>query len=406
MSGFPARVLQIATPLDAERELQTIHVDPVGVAMMAAKMLTRCVKLTGLQCRQANILKQEMLALGGDAAVARGTVACSIEKTDVILIGTDKQLHALCGKLAPQPFGLPALAAELKVTLLRAAQRPRFWRTSQRELSLERPLIMGILNVTPDSFSDGDLYSDPGRAIDRAREMIADGADIIDIGGESTRPGASAVSTEEELKRVIPVIAALAGTTSCPISVDTWKSPIARAAVDAGAEIINDISGLTFDPQIAAVAAGTGAGMVLMHTRGRPQTMQHDVVYADLIGEVTGSLGQSLAAAGDAGVELERIAIDPGIGFGKTAAHNLEILRRLSEFTGLGAPLLIGTSRKSFIGKVLNREAGQRTCGTAATVALAVQSGADILRVHDVREMRDVADMAHAIRTGHTKEPL
>jgi dihydropteroate synthase len=134
--------------------------------------------------------------------------------------------------------------------------------------------------------------------------------------------------------------------------------------------------------------------------------MQHDVVYADLIGEVTGSLGQSLAAAGDAGVELERIAIDPGIGFGKTAAHNLEILRRLSEFTGLGAPLLIGTSRKSFIGKVLNREAGQRTCGTAATVALAVQSGADILRVHDVREMRDVADMAHAIRTGHTKEPL
>jgi dihydropteroate synthase len=252
MSGFPARVLQIATPLDAERELQTIHVDPVGVAMMAAKMLTRCVKLTGLQCRQANILKQEMLALGGDAAVARGTVACSIEKTDVILIGTDKQLHALCGKLAPQPFGLPALAAELKVTLLRAAQRPRFWRTSQRELSLERPLIMGILNVTPDSFSDGDLYSDPGRAIDRAREMIADGADIIDIGGESTRPGASAVSTEEELKRVIPVIAALAGTTSCPISVDTWKSPIARAAVDAGAEIINDISGLTFDPQIAA----------------------------------------------------------------------------------------------------------------------------------------------------------
>lgn len=404
MGGFPARVLHIATPLDAERELRLINVDSGGIAMMAAKMLTRCVKLTGLQCRQANILKQEMLALGGDAAVARGTVACSIETTDVILIGTDKQLLALCSKLAPQPFGLPALAAELKKTLQCATQRPHFWRTGQRELSLARPLIMGILNVTPDSFSDGDLYSDPERAIDRALQMVAEGADIIDIGGESTRPGAATVSAEDELKRVMPVIAALAGRTPCPISIDTWKSPVARAAMDAGAEIINDISGFCFDQQMASVAADTGAGVVLMHTRGKPQTMQRDVVYADLVGEVMHSLRQSLTMAGDAGVETERIAIDPGIGFGKLAVHNLEILRRLSEFTSLGLPLLAGTSRKSFIGKVLDREAGQRTYGTAATVALAVQGGADILRVHDVREMRDVADMAHAIRTGQTTE--
>jgi dihydropteroate synthase len=402
MGGFPARVLHIAAPLDAERELGLIHVDPVGIAMMATKMLTRCVKLTGLQCRQANVLKQEMLALGGDAAVARGTVACSIDHTDVILIGTDKQLHALSSKLAPQPFGLPALAAELKRTLLHTTQRPRFWRTGQRDLPLVRPLIMGILNVTPDSFTDGSLYTDPERAIEHALEMVAEGADIIDIGGESTRPGAAPVSAEDELRRVIPVISGLAGRTSCPISIDTWKSPVARAAIEAGGEIINDISGLTFDPQMAEVAARTGAGTVLMHTRGTPDSMQHDTDYADLIGEICHSLEQSISTAVQAGIESERIALDPGIGFAKTADHNLEILRRLSEFTGFGLPLLVGTSRKSFIGKILNREAGQRTLGTAATVALAVQGGAHILRVHDVREMRDAADMAHAITTGQT----
>ena len=406
MSRFPARVLHIATPADAERELHLIKVDSGGIAMMSAKMLTRCVKLTDLQCRQANILKQEMLALGGDAAVARGTVACSIEKTDVILIGTDKQLHTLCSKLAPQPFGLPALAAELKQILSHTTQRLKFWRIGQRDLSLERPLIMGILNVTPDSFSDGNLYSDPQRAIDRALEMAAEGADIIDIGGESTRPGAAPVSTEDELKRLIPVIAGLAGKTSCPISVDTWKSHVAQAAIDSGAAIINDISGFNFDPRMASVAARTGTGVILMHTRGTPQSMQHDIVYTDLIGEIIHSLQQSLAMADEAGIERERIAIDPGIGFGKLAVHNLEILRRLREFTCIGLPLLAGTSRKAFIGKVLNRETGQRTYGTAATVALAVNNGADILRVHDVREMRDTADMAQAITTGHTIEPL
>jgi dihydropteroate synthase len=400
MGNFPVRLLNIATPADAELELRRIGVDPVGVAMMSAKMQTRCVKITGLLCRQANILKQEMLALGGDAAVARGTVACSIENTDVILIGTDKQLHTLCSKLAPQPFGLPALAAELKQILMHVTQRPRFWKIRQRDLSLERPLIMGILNITPDSFSDGNLYNEPQSAIDRALEMAAEGADIIDVGGESTRPGAAPVSTEDELRRVIPVIAGLAGRTSCPISVDTWKSPVAHAAIDAGASIINDISGLNLDPQMAAVAARTGAGMVLMHTRGTPQTMQHDTEYSDLVGEIIHSLKQSLAMAGKAGIERERIAVDPGIGFAKTAVQNLEILRRLREFTGIGQPLLVGTSRKSFIGTELNRETGQRILGTAATVALAVQAGADILRVHDVSEMRDVAHMAHVITTG------
>lgn len=397
MSSFQARVLHIASPLDAEQELRGIHVDPAGIGMMAGKMLTRCVKLHNLQCRQANILKQEMLALGGDAAVARGTVACSIDSTDVILIGTDKQLHRLCNKLAPQPFGLPALAAELSQILSHVVLPPRYWKTAQRNLSLERPLIMGILNVTPDSFSDNIRFVDPQRAIERALELAEEGADIIDIGGESTRPGAPTVTANDEIKRVLPVIAGLAGKIRCALSIDTWKSDVAHAAMTAGVEIINDISGFTFDDQMSTVAAQSGAGVVVMHTRGMPQVMQTNTVYADLIDEIMQSLRHSINLADQAGIGRQNIAVDPGIGFGKEAGHNLEILRRMHEFTSLGLPILAGPSRKAFIGKILNRTIDQRLLGTAATVALAVANGAAILRVHDVRAMRDVADMAHAI---------
>jgi dihydropteroate synthase len=403
MSMFQARVLHIASPLDAERELLSIHVDPAGIGMMTPKMQTRCIKLHGLKCRQANILKQEMLGLGGDAAVARGTVACSIDSTDVILIGTDKQLSKLCRKLAPQPFGLPALSAVILPLLTYSVSQQQSWTTSHRVLSLQRPLIMGILNITPDSFSDGNLYSDPQRAIERALQMAEEGADIIDIGGESTRPGSAQVSADDEIRRVLPVVSGLAGRISCALSVDTWKSGVAQAALDAGVEIINDISGFTFDESMAAVAAQSGAGVVLMHTRGTPQTMQTHTEYTDLIGEIQRSLSNSISIALDAGIGRNHIAVDPGIGFAKTADQNIEIIRRIREFTGLGLPILIGTSRKAFIGKTLDRETDQRLYGTAATVALAVANGASILRVHDVREMRDVADMTHAITNSSTK---
>jgi len=259
---------------------------------------------------------------------------------------------------------------------------------------------MGILNVTPDSFSDGNCFLDPDRAADRAFEIAEQGADIIDIGGESTRPGARPVDTAEELDRVIPVIERLAGKLSCAISVDTFKCVVAREAIAAGAEIVNDISGFTFDPEMARLAAQTGAGAVLMHTRGRPDVMQQDTGYDDLLAEVIRGLARSVEIAVAAGIERNRIAVDPGIGFGKDAAGNLEILRRLRELTGLGLPVLIGTSRKGFIGKILERETNERIHGTAATVALAIANGASILRVHDVREMRDVADMANAIIKG------
>lgn len=399
MSAFPARLLAIASREDAERELARIGVDPRGIGMMSTKMLTRCVHLNKLLCRQANILKQEMMGLGGDAAVARGTVACSIDTTDVILMGTDKQLQRLCEKLVHQPFGLAGLAGELAVLLASISQVPKTWKTLRRDVTLDRPLIMGILNVTPDSFSDGGRFLEPHRAVERALEMEADGADIIDIGGESTRPGAPQVPAAEELRRFAPVIEQLAGRLSCPISVDTWKAEVAQGAIAAGAEIINDISGFGFDPAMAQVAAASGAGVVLMHTRGTPDSMQSNTVYEDLLGDIIAGLRCSLDSAVSAGVERERIVIDPGIGFAKDASANLEILRRLREFASLGLPLLVGTSRKSFIGKTLGRVTGERMVGTAATVALAVANGADILRVHDVREMREAADMAHAIVT-------
>ncbi len=365
---------------------------------MVPKMRTLCIQLSQLECRQANVLKQEMLSAGGDAAVARGTVACSIDKTDCVLIGTSKQLNRLCRKLITQPFGLPELAGELDKLLALVASAPAAWKTSRRLLSLRRPLIMGILNITPDSFSDGGHFSDPDRALDKALQMEAEGADIIDIGGESTRPGAAPVSPDEELGRIIPVIGRLADRLKCAISVDTFKSSVADRALIAGAEIINDISGFNFDPRMAAVAAASGAGVVLMHTRGRPENMQQDTGYNDLMAEITTSLRASLLKAHEAGVSDDCIAIDPGIGFGKGAAGNLELVRRLAELSSFGLPILTGPSRKSFIGTVLGREqTDDRLFGTAATVALSVSNGASILRVHDVRAMRDVADMAHAV---------
>ena len=398
MAGFALRLLAVPTPELAVRELQRVAVDGFGIAEMVPKMRTLCVGLSRLECRQANILKQEMLSLGGDAAVARGTVACSIDKTDCILIGTAKQLTRLCRKLPAQPFGLAALADELEGLLTRVARPPSVWKTSRRSLSLQRPLIMGILNLTPDSFSDGGRCFDPSQAFERALQMEAEGADIIDIGGESTRPGAALISAEQELVRVLPVIERLSAALKCAISVDSWKSAVAEKALSAGAEIINDISGFNFDPEMARLAAASGAGVVLMHTRGTPDKMQQNTLYDDLMLEITSSLSASIVRARRAGVSDACIAIDPGIGFGKDAAGNLELLRRLSELSCFGLPILTGTSRKAFIGKTLNRPlTDDRLYGTAATVALSVAHGASILRVHDVRAMRDVVDMAHAI---------
>ena len=258
------------------------------------------------------------------------------------------------------------------------------------------PRLMGVVNVTPDSFSDGGLYLDPEAAIAHGHALAAAGAEILDVGGESTRPGAEAVSEGEELRRVVPVIRGLRDL-DCDVSVDTSKSTVAAAALDAGAAIVNDVTALRGDPEMAALCARRGATVVLMHMLGDPRTMQDDPSYDDVVDEVRAFLGERLSAAIAAGIAEERIWLDPGIGFGKTAAHNMELLRRLGELRDLGRPLVVGTSRKSFIGRVDGSDAGHRLGGTIASSVLAAAEGAEVLRVHDVAEVRQALTVATAI---------
>jgi len=268
-----------------------------------------------------------------------------------------------------------------------------------RDLGLGgRVLIVGILNVTPDSFSDGGRFLSPDAAVERALAMEREGADIIDVGGESSRPGAEPVPVEEELRRVLPVLERLRGKLRIPISIDTTKAEVAEVALRAGASIVNDISALRFDPAMAPVVAEFGAGLVLMHMLGTPKTMQQDPHYEDVVTEVRDFLAERALYAQSQGIPREAIAVDPGVGFGKTVEHNLEILRRLSELAELGFPVLVGPSRKSFIGAVLGLPVEERLEGTLAACAVAVVRGADILRVHDVREVRRAADLALHLR--------
>ena len=264
-------------------------------------------------------------------------------------------------------------------------------------------MVMGVLNLTPDSFYDGGRYLTPQVAMKRALSMVEEGADIIDIGGESSRPGARPVSVEEELARVVPVIEAVASRSDVLISVDTTKSAVARAAIAHGASIINDISSLCFDSNMAGVVAKGGVHLVLMHMQGRPETMQQDPAYTDVVSEIKAFLRERMAAAVSAGIDRTRLIVDPGIGFGKRLSHNLAILRRLDEFEGLGVPILVGLSRKSFLGELLDLPTSERLVGTIAANAVAIVNGADIIRVHDVKEGRRTADVAVRLRNDATE---
>ena len=284
------------------------------------------------------------------------------------------------------PSGLPSKAQATPLASLAVAR-------GQALAWGRRTYVMGIINVTPDSFSGDGLGSDIPAVVDLAVRMEAEGADFLDIGAESTRPGSVPISAEEELDRLLPALEAVASHVQVPISVDTYKAQVARRAVESGAAIINDVWGLNADPQMAKVAAETGAALIIMHN----QKTRH---YRDLLGEISNSLGRSVALAREAGVPGEQIVLDPGIGFGKTAEHNLEVLGRFMELKAMGYPLLVGTSRKSSIGLVLDLPPDQRVEGTAATVALAIERGADIVRAHDVKEMVRVCRMSDAIVRG------
>lgn len=262
----------------------------------------------------------------------------------------------------------------------------------------ERTYLMGVLNVTPDSFSDGGEFYAPAAALAQAQRLVEAGADLIDIGGQSTRPGAQQVSVEEELQRVLSVVQVVRSQLSVPISVDTTRAVVAQQAVEAGADMVNDISGGTFDPDMLSMVAQLGVPIVLMHIRGTPATMQQLTDYQDLIGDIHGFLEGQLAAAERAGIKRSRLIIDPGIGFAKTLEQNVEILRQLPTFRALGVPILVGVSRKSFIGRLVNQpDPKGRVWGTAAACCSAIAGTADILRVHDVFEMRDVCRVADAI---------
>lgn len=392
------RVIEIKNLSQAESAILSIGSDQVGVQLMAPKAVSRALKIKGLRPPAANIIKQEMLSFGGEAATAYGSINHSVKTTDLLIMGTVKQLRFLVDKLKTHQFNLPQTAEEIDLILRRYDSVPAPLKIGKKTLDFgQRTYIMGILNVTPDSFSDGGKFIEVGAAVEQAQQMLKDGADIIDVGGESTRPGAKRISVEEEKRRVLPVIKRLSKETKALISIDTTKAKVAEAALASGAAMVNDISGLRGDPKMARVIARRNVPVCLMHLKGTPRNMQQKPAYADLMGEIINYLNQGVEIAKKAGILHEQIIIDPGIGFGKTVEHNLEILARLRELTVLGCPVLVGTSRKSLVGKILSLPVEERLEGTAATVALSIANGADIIRVHDVPQMARVAKMTDAV---------
>lgn len=393
------RNIRIGSPSEAVGVLKEIGVDPYGIKAMVPKMHTLNVIVRRIACKVANIMKQEMLSIGGDVAVSRGTVDCSIDQTDAVIIGTAKQVSLFAEKISIQPFGLKRLSEDLKTLIRNIEQRDFIIRTPERTISLgDHTAIMGILNMTPDSFSDGSRFKNLKEAVACGEQMEEDGADIIDVGGESTRPGADAVSAEEELARVIPIIKELKRRVRIPLSIDTTKADVAVRAIEEGAEIVNDISAMRFDEKMPSVVAGLGVPVVLMHMKGIPKTMQvGDISYRSFMDDIIDFLKERINAAQTAGIHEENIVVDPGVGFGKTMEHNLQLLRNLKELKTLGRPILVGTSRKKFIGRVTGGDPLERLDGTAATVTASIMNGAQIVRVHDVKFMKNVARMTDVI---------
>jgi dihydropteroate synthase len=396
-------VIKIKNLEEAAAIFKKIGVDPYGIDAMASKTININILLEDQPCKIANIIKQEMLSVGGDAAVARGSVSCSVPVSNILIMGTLKQISELVKKIDKQPFGLNLIARNILKILKNISQNEYVLKTFRREINLgKKTLIMGILNITPDSFSDGGLYCSQQKAVERGLQMVDEGADIIDIGGESTRPGAKSIEASVELKRVLPVIESLVRQVKIPISIDTTKAKVAKLALASGAEIVNDISALHGDKKIAKTISDEGAAVILMHMRGNPRNMQKgNLVYNNLMGEVTDYLEKSSEKALKAGIEKDCLVIDPGIGFGKTPEDNYKIIKNLSQLKELGMPVMIGTSRKSFIGKATGGEPEQRLEGTAATIAAAIMNGCHIVRVHDVAAMKKVAAVTDAIVHTH-----
>jgi dihydropteroate synthase len=400
-------MLRVEGEADARRILGELGADHAGSVIMSSKMVHAAIAIEGVQARAANVIKQIMLSKGGECATPRDTLLKAEEPVDVIIMGTVRQLRVAVKNLSVQPFGLKALSRELKALMDGSFGRePERRQIPAGDHVLEvggRTLVMGIINVTPDSFSDGGAFFDLETARAHAISMAAAGADVIDIGGESTRPGAEPLSQEEEERRTVPLIASLVDELDVPISIDTYKSGVASKALDAGASMVNDVSALRLDDELGELVAERGVPIILMHMQGMPRNMQENPEYDDVVADISTFLLERADHAAELGIDPDSVMIDPGIGFGKTVEHNLEIIRRLEEFRSLGYPLVLGTSRKRFIGSVTGREVEGRMMGTAASVAFAISRGVDIVRVHDVSEMVEVVKMADAM-SGKSRE--
>ena len=403
---FHARVLDLETLSETAAEIARTASDPEGVGIMTRKARVYPIRLDDVPLRAAPLLKQEMLAVGGDSAHARGIADHSVERSTVVLVGTLGQYRRLLAKLERQPFGLREIAEAIG-----AAISHRIGRGERVVPGLHRPfrvgsrtLVMGVVNVTPDSFSDGGRYLDPDAAARRALELAGEGADLLDLGGESTRPGAESVPPEEEWARVGPVLERLSGSVSVPISIDTRHAEVAERALEHGADLVNDVGGLR-EPAMRSLIARTGAPVIVMHMRGDPTTMRSNLAYSDVRGEVYGYLADACALARSEGVRADQLLIDPGLGFGKGPEQDLEILNHLAEFRSLGPPLVVGASRKSFLGWALGgTPVEERTEVSLAAAVAAALGGADIVRVHDVRPTVRALKLADRLRRRSAEE--
>lgn len=392
-SKLRARVLASVAGDEVVAEMAARRADRDLVATVMGRGPRRAMLVGPLSLAEAQAVRKAAQDAGAMAVMAKVAGRADPSRADLLVMGSMEELAAAAAAVQGE-VGERMEAARRSF----AAPVRRTLRCQERELRLgQKTLVMGIVNVTPDSFSGDGLGANAEAAIAQGRRMVAEGADLLDVGGESTRPGSEPVGEEEELGRVLPVVEGLAAELDVPISIDSYKSAVVRAALAKGASMVNDISGLHADEAVAQAAAEAGAAVVVMHIQGTPRDMQKDPKYADVIGEIGEYLEEGIAVARAAGVGEDQIVVDPGIGFGKTLEHNLEILRRLRELRCLGCPVMVGTSRKSMIGTILSLPVGERVEGTAATVALAVAGGADIVRVHDVKEISRVARVADAI---------
>ena len=384
---FSARVLDTGGFAELSREIARTESDPEGVGIMTRKGRVFPVALQKVPLKAAAVLKQEALAVGADSAHARGIADHSVPASDVVLLATWGAYRRLLPKLRRQPFHLTELANEVDAALRNYTSRaPRTVVGAHRSFEVgARTLVMGVVNVTPDSFSDGGQFLDADHAIRQARSMVDEGARLIDVGGESTRPGATPTPVEEEIRRIRPVIEALAADQRVPISVDTRHAETARAAVQAGADLVNYVTGLR-DPAMRDAVRETGAAAIVMHMRGTPETMATLTDYVDLRGEVFRALAGATETAEAAGIAPEKLLVDPGLGFAKSPPQSIELLDHVGELRSLGYPVVVGASRKSFTGWVLgNAPVGERLEPSVAAAVVAALRGAHVVRVHDVR---------------------